>query len=504
MRRLSHLPSGMGTPDLLAEGSLPGAWGRRWRSEPDALIVWSDRWYTAGELDLLSRRAAAWLADAGLGVGDRILISAGPSIELIAFHVGALRSGLIVVPANTAYGRLELEHLVGDAEPAAAVFDDPARAAHLGTLPSVLIGPRGAGATDGSDQILADNCPALESSALDRSAPGDAAMLGYTSGTTGRPKGAVLSHGNLLSSAEALRLAWRWDSGDRLVLALPLFHMHGLGVGVHGTLLAGASMVLLPRFDVDAVIDAVTEHRATLFFGVPTMYARLAASPRLGELRDLRLCVSGSAPMPPELFARIRAASGQEVLERYGMTETVMNLSNPYEGERRPGSVGFPLPGVEMQLVEGEIVLRGPNVSSGYWRDEVATAAAFTDGWFRTGDVAEVDADGYVRIVGRNKELIITGGFNVYPREVEEALLDHPAVREAAVAGTPDPDWGETVTAFVVLDHEATADELIAHTTDRLAPYKRPRRVHFVASLPRNAMGKIQRDALVPEEIEPS
>ncbi|GAC1593526.1 MAG: acyl-CoA synthetase [Acidimicrobiales bacterium] len=501
----THLPVGIEPPDLLHEGSLPGAWGRRWRSAPDALVVWSEgRWYTAAEVDNLSRRAAAVLADAGLSVGDRLLVSAGPSIELIAFHAGALRSGLVVVPANTAYGRLELEHLVGDAEPGAGVFDDPARAALVGNVPAIVIGPQGPGDTDASHRILSDHGPGLEASALDRSTPGDPAMLGYTSGTTGRPKGAILSHGNLLSSAAALQLAWRWDRSDRLILALPLFHMHGLGVGVHGTLLAGASMVLLPRFDVDAVIDAVDEHQATMFFGVPTMYARLAASPRLSELGSLRLCVSGSAPLPPELFARIRSASGQDVLERYGMTETVMNLSNPYDGERRPGSVGFPLPGVEMRLLDGEILLRGPNVCSGYWRDEAATAAAFTDGWFRTGDVAEVDTDGYVRIVGRNKELIISGGFNVYPREVEEALLDHPAVREAAVAGTPDPEWGEIVTAFVVLDHSATADELIAHTTDRLAPYKRPRRVHMVKSLPRNAMGKIQRNSLVADTISPT
>ena len=504
-RPVPHLPAGTGAPELLAEGSLPGAWGRRWRSEPDALVVWNEgRWYTAGELDLLSRRAASRLADAGLSAGDRVLVSAGPSIELIAFHVGALRSGLVVVPANTAYGRLELAHLVADAEPGAAVLDDPARAVYVGSVPTILIGPPGSHGIDSIHRLLSDGDPGLEPSVLDRSTPGDPAMLGYTSGTTGRPKGAVLSHGNLLSSAEALRLAWRWDSRDRLVLTLPLFHMHGLGVGVHGTLLAGASMVLLPRFDVDTVLDAVEDHGATMFFGVPTMYARLATSPRLNELGNLRLCVSGSAPLPAELFASIRAASGQDVLERYGMTETVMNLSNPYDGERRPGSVGFPLPGVEMRLVDGEILLRGPNVCSGYWRDEAATAAAFIDGWFRTGDVAEIDADGYVRIVGRNKELIITGGFNVYPREVEEALLDHPAVREAAVAGTPDPEWGEIVTAYVVLDHDVTADELIAHTTDRLAPFKRPRRVHVVTSLPRNAMGKIQRSSLGAPTLSPS
>ena len=221
------------------------------------------------------------------------------------------------------------------------------------------------------------------------------------------------------------------------MLALPLFHIHGLGVGLHGTLLAGASAVLLPRFDPDAVLDAVAAHDATLFFGVPTMYARLAGSPRLAELGRLRLCVSGSAPLPPAVFDRLADGSGQRILERYGMTETGMNVSNPYDGERRPGTVGFPLPGVELRLADdGEVQLRGPNVFGGYWGRPEATAAAFTDdGWFRTGDIGEHDPDGYLRLVGRARELIITGGLNVYPREVEDVLLEHPGVAEVAVAG---------------------------------------------------------------------
>jgi malonyl-CoA/methylmalonyl-CoA synthetase len=286
------------------------------------------------------------------------------------------------------------------------------------------------------------------------------ALLCYTSGTTGAPKGAVLAHGNLLASAEALLLAWRWTDGDRLVLALPLFHLHGLGVGLHGTLLAGASAVLLPRFDVDAVLDAARDHQATLFFGVPTMYARLADSPRAGELARLRLCVSGSAPLPPTVFQRL--AGGDQ----------------------------------------GEVLLRGPNVFGGYWGNRSATAEAFDDdGWFRTGDLGSFDERGYLRIEGRSKELIITGGYNVHPREVEELLLEHPGVAEAAVVGAPSEEWGEQVAAFVVPTDPAAPpdrDELLAFAAERLAGFKRPRILRYVEALPRNALGKVQKYELRP------
>jgi malonyl-CoA/methylmalonyl-CoA synthetase len=312
----------------------------------------------------------------------------------------------------------------------------------------------------------------------------------------------VLRHGNLLASAEALRLAWRWVQDDRLVLALPLFHIHGLGVGLHGTLLTGASAVLLPRFDPDAVLDAARDHEATLFFGVPTMYARLAGSPRVGELASLRLLVSGSAALPPTVFERLAERAGQRPLERYGMTETVMNVSNPHDGERRPGTVGLPLPGVELRLAEGdgEVLLRGPNVFDGYWRNPEATAEAFdADGWFRTGDLGSLDERGYLRIEGRSKELIITGGYNVHPREVEELLLEHPGVAEVAVVGTPSEEWGEVVTAFVVATDPGDPPdegELLALAAEQLAPFKRPRLVRYVESLPRNALGKVLKHEL--------
>jgi malonyl-CoA/methylmalonyl-CoA synthetase len=413
-------------------------------------------------------------------------------MELVVAYLAAQRLGLVVVPANTAYREREIAHVVGDAEPRGAIVDDPRRgewaaAAAGGDL--LVVGP----------EVDLPDGPAPE---LDAAGRGDPALICYTSGTTGAPKGAVLRHGNLLASAAALRLAWRWVEDDRLVLALPLFHIHGLGVGLHGTLLAGASAVLLPRFDPDAVLDAARDHEATLFFGVPTMYARLAGSPRVGELGGLRLLVSGSAALPPTVFERLAERAGQRVLERYGMTETIMNVSNPYDGERRPGTVGLPLPGVELRLAEGdgEVLLRGPNVFDGYWRNQEATAEAFDDGgWFRTGDLGSFDERGYLRIEGRKKELIITGGYNVHPREVEELLLEHPGVAEVAVVGTPSEEWGEVVTAFVVAaDPGDPPDEgeLLAFTAERLAPFKRPRLVRHVESLPRNALGKVLKHEL--------
>ena len=474
--------------------TLPETWAAHFDADPERPVLWEERrgWVRAGDLDRNSRRVAARLAGAGLRPGDRILMSAATVVELVEAHVAALRLGLVVVPANTAYREREIAHLVGDAAPRAAVVDDPDRAAWIRRAGAdvLVVGPdvdlpQGRGRTP----------------VLDAVSPSDPAIIGYTSGTTGAPKGAVLSHGNLLASSESVRLAWRWTADDRLVLALPLFHIHGLGVGVHGTLLAGASAVLLPRFDPDAVLDAAATHEATLFFGVPTMYARLALSARVGELRRLRLCVSGSAPLPPATFERLADASRQRVLERYGMTETGMNVSNPYDGERRPGTVGFPLPGVELRLADtGEVHLRGPNVFGGYWRQPEATAAAFTpDGWFRTGDIGGLDPDGYLRLIGRARDLIITGGLNVYPREVEDVLLEHPAVAEVAVAGLPDPEWGEVVAAWIVPARGATPPaetELAAFAGDRLARFKCPRRVVVVDTLPRNALGKVLRHEL--------
>jgi malonyl-CoA/methylmalonyl-CoA synthetase len=487
-----HLPPGVDpdSVDLLARRCLPAAWAANWAAAPDSPVVHDDHgWITNRELDVRTRRVAGRLAGAGVRAGDRLVLSAGTSVDLVVAHVAALRLGLVVVPVNGAYRSREIAHIVDDCAPAACIVDaDRAELFAAATSDGCLvITPR-------------VDLPDVEPPALDRSASNDVALLCYTSGTTGAPKGAMLTHGNALASCEALRIAWRWTANDRLVLALPLFHVHGLGVGLHGTLLCGGSTVLLPRFDGDDVLDAARDHDATLFFGVPTMYARLAANARVAELARLRLCVSGSAPLPASVHDDLTTRAGVRVLERYGMTETIMNVSNPYDGERRAGTVGFPLPGVEVRLDDpsDEILLRGPNVFPGYWGREEATRDAFTaDGWFRSGDVGARDPDGYLRIVGRAKELIISGGYNVYPREVEDVLLEHPAVAEVAVVGEPSDEWGEVVVAVVVpATDDRDADALLAFAAEELAPYKRPRRVRYVDALPRNALGKVVRAEL--------
>ena len=508
-----HLPRGreMAVADLSSEGTLLAAWSRRWSEAPGALL-WlepslsdagrsdpdrpSGRWWTAGEFDVATRRAAGRLRAAGLGAGDRVVWSTSSSVASLVAHVGALRAGLVVVPANTSYSERELAHIVGDVGASAAIVDraDQAEWVRRGAPgPVVVTGP---------DLDLPDGDPGT----VDAAAPDDPALICFTSGTTGVPKGAVLRHRNLLAATEAVVVAWRWTAEDRLVHCLPVFHAHGLAVGVYGTLLAGASAVLLPGFDPGAVAAAAEDHATSLFFGVPTMYHRLVGSGQIGRLSAPRRCVSGSAPLSAELHGAVTAASGIVVLERFGMTETLMNVSNPYEGERRAGTVGFPLPGVEVRLAgDGEILVRGPNVFDGYWERPQANAEAFVvaddadlgrSPWFRTGDVGE-EADGYLAIRGRTKELIISGGFNVYPSEVEDVLARHPAVAEVAVTGTASAEWGEVVTAWIVADGPSpTVEDLARFTRSTLAPYKRPRLVHVVDELPRNALGKVVRSRL--------
>jgi len=497
-----HVPRGaeLSPDDLVADGSLVAAWTRNWGSDPQGLVLHdpAEGWLTAGDLDARTRRVAARLRAAGLRSGERVLLSGPNTADVVVAHIASLRLGAVVVPVNGAYREREVAHIVHDASPRIAIVDDPA-------WPAWVTAASGGTVVTTSKVELDEprDDPGADAD-LDQVAGGDPAVIGYTSGTTGAPKGAVLSHANLLAGAASVRCAWRWTRHDRLVLCLPLFHMHGLGVGLHGTLLTGGSAVLLPAFDVDAVLDAVRDHHATLFFGVPTMYHRLATSPRAAELAALRLCVSGSAPLPATLHETLESAAGVRVLERYGMTETVMLVSNPYDGERRAGTVGFPLPGVDLRLATtGEVEVRGPNVFAGYWNRPEATDVSFTeDGWFRTGDLGEIDADGYLRIVGRSKELIISGGFNVYPREVEDVLALHPAVAEVAVAGRASSEWGEEVTAFVVVRPGVVAprlEDLRTWARDRLAPYKLPRAVVVVDSLPRNALGKVVKGELPSE-----
>jgi malonyl-CoA/methylmalonyl-CoA synthetase len=476
---------GVDPVDLTAEGSLPSVFSRRWRDEPNRVVLvdGDGRDITAGELDARSQAVARRLAAARVRKDDRVLLSGSASADYVAAYCGALRAGFVVVPVNGAYTRRELGVIVEDSKPRAAILESAEMRSWIDAKRVVVTG---------MDVDIPDG-PAV---ALDEVGPFDPALLPYTSGTTGRPKGALLSHGNLLAGAEAVRLAWRWTEHDRLWLALVLFHMHGLGVGINGTLAAGSAAILRPRFDVEELCERANE--ATMYFGVPTNYARIVTSPNAKRLSSLRLCVSGSAPLSADMHREIEQRCGQVVLERYGMTETVMLVSNPYDGERRAGTVGFPLPGVDLHLDEDdEICVRGPNVFSGYWGNPEATDASFTgDGYFRTGDVGAIDDNGYVSIVGRAKELIISGGYNVYPREIEDVLREHPSVTDAAVVGTPSDEWGEVVTAYVVASDELDEGALIAFAAERLAPYKKPRIVHRIDEIPRNTMGKILRDEL--------
>ncbi len=507
-RKAWHIHGFDGSPaDLLVDQTLIGAWEGWVRSDPDHLVFSEDGgiWITASELHRQVTRVASSLEGRGLAVGDRVLMSCLPSVGLIVVHLAALSAGLVVVPVNTTFTAAELANIAAEATPRLVVLDDPSRFPNcpvdVVTAEQVV--------TTAKPVVVISNDTAVHRSSTNRRADNlraeDPALLVFTSGTTGKPKGALLTHGNLLSSAKALTIAWQWTPRDRLVLCLPLFHMHGLGVGVHGTLVAGASAVIVAKFSPDAVLDAAHRETATMLFGVPTMWVRLLDSPRVAEMAELRLCVSGSAALSPEVWEGLRDRAGQEIVERYGMTETVMNISNPLNGERKPGSVGLALPGVEVRLDHqgddgvGEIVLRGPNVFGGYWNRPDANEEALTDdGWFRSGDLGRFDADGYVTIVGRSKDLIISGGYNVYPRDVEDVLRAHPAIADASVIGEPSAEWGETVTACVVVrdGHTITGEDVLAFCSTHLAGYQRPRRIVFVEEFPRNALGKVVKTEL--------
>jgi malonyl-CoA/methylmalonyl-CoA synthetase len=478
----------------------------------------------AGGVALVQRWAAGF-RDAGLEPGDRVALYLENSLDFLGSYFGAQAAGGIVVLVNPQYRQVELRHILADAEVRFAVVDDSRRGELervVGDVPSlerIVVGrsdhaispPVAVGAVElVTADVFVDAGDAAE---LPRPASDSVALIAYTSGTTGRSKGAMLRHGNLVSNSRAVVEAWRWTDRDLLLLTLPLFHIHGLGVGVHGSIIAGGAIDLRRRFDATEVLDALGEGRVTMFFGVPTMYTRLIAEARnrSTQPRPIRLFVSGSAPLSAQTFGEFAEYFGQSILERYGMTETIMNLTNPYDGERRPGTVGQPFPGQEARIVDlqtraviaderaGEIQIRGPHVFNGYWRRPDATAEVFDrDGWFSTGDLGWRSRDGYYTISGRARELIITGGYNVYPREVEEVLQGHPAVAEAAVFGLPDPVYGEQVVAAVVACPVGTvqADELVEYCRDQLASYKKPRTIRFVDQLPRNALGKVQKHVL--------
>ena len=458
----------------------------------------------------MSARLAHALTAAGLSPGDRLAAQVAKSPAALALYAACARTGVIFLPLNTAYTDPELTYFVEDSG-ARMVVCDPARAEGLGSVARSV----GAALTTldaaGGGALMDDAAGRPDVHDPVARSGGDLAAFLYTSGTTGRSKGAMLTQDNLLSNARTLADLWRFTRDDVLLHALPIFHTHGLFVATNVTLAAGGSMIFLPGFDLDAILDALP--RATAMMGVPTFYTRLLDDDRFtGALtRHMRLFVSGSAPLLAETHVAFEDRTGHRILERYGMTETNMNTSNPYDGERRAGTVGHPLPGVELKVTDpetgdpvpagsvGQIEVRGPNVFKGYWQMPDKTAAELrADGFFVTGDLGSVDADGYVTIVGRGKDLIISGGYNIYPKEVELVLDDQPGVRESAVIGVPHPDFGETPVAVLVPASGAEPDlgAIEAAVRDRLARYKHPRRLVVADALPRNTMGKVQKNVL--------
>ena len=463
-----------------------------------------------GDLIEQSGRLANHLVSRGVKVGDRVAAQTEKSVPALVLYLAAVRAGAVYLPLNTAYTLNELDYFISDAEPALVVCD-PAKAEGISAL-AARVGAR-VDTLDAHGEGSLTEGAARCAAAFETAAQGgdDLAAILYTSGTTGRSKGAMLSHDNLASNSLTLVDFWRFSRDDVLIHALPIYHTHGLFVASNVTLFARASMIFLNRFDPNQVIDLMA--RATVLMGVPTFYTRLLQSPRLDRdaTRHMRLFVSGSAPLLADTHREWSARTGHAVLERYGMTETNMNTSNPYDGDRVPGAVGLPLPGISVRVTDpdtgtslaaetiGVIEVKGPNVFKGYWRMPEKTKAEFRgDGFFITGDLGKIDAKGYVHILGRGKDLVISGGFNVYPKEVESEIDAMPGVIESAVIGVAHPDFGEGVTAVVVADKKAALTEqaIIKALDGRLAKFKMPKRVMFVDDLPRNSMGKVQKNVL--------
>jgi malonyl-CoA/methylmalonyl-CoA synthetase len=461
-------------------------------------LEFQDAAYTFGDIDARSNRLAQLLARRGLKTGDRLCIYLANCLEMIDLYLACVKLGVIFVPINILYRERELAHILTDAEPAAVV--------------SATAFPSTAPIWNSAD-LTRESAPLPNQRpqvALDGDTP---AGIIYTSGTTGVSKGAILTHNNMAANALNLLTCWQISSADRFLLTLPLFHVHGLGNGLHSWLISGCRTRLLERFEHQKATAEFLDFRPTLFFGVPAMYVRLLdfAPEEAREIGGfMRLFVSGSAPLPAQIFEEFRERFGHAPLERYGMSETLMNISNPYTGERRPGSVGLPLPGVSVRLLDpegrpvsdgevGEVYLKGPNIFAGYWRRDDATRAAFVGEYFRTGDIATRSHDGYYTLCGRKSDLIISGGFNIYPREIEEFLQEQDGVAEAAVAAAPDRVRGEVPVAYVVTTRAIDVQILEAACREKLASFKIPRAFIFVDKLPRNALGKVQKH-LLPKE----
>jgi len=460
----------------------------------ETALEFRGREWTFGELEASSNRLAHHLKASGFQVGDRLGVYLANCVELIDAYLAAIKLGLIFTPINALYREWEIGHILADAEPR-TVLTNHSLSSHLPSGQDVLLVEELEHRLD-EQPSERPTCPAT----------GDTiAALVYTSGTTGQPKGAAITHNNLAINALILNTCWLLAPSDRMLIALPLFHINGLANGLHTWLTVGFRVRLLERFRKETVLEDFTDFRPTFFFGVPTMYVRLLDAPAevagaIGE--GMRLFVSGSAPLPSDVIERFRRLYGHTILERYGMTEALGIMANPYSGERRAGTVGTPLPGVSIRLSEGEhgeVLVKAPTLFAGYWRDDESAKATFTsDGYFKTGDVAERADDGYYTLQGRKSDLIISGGFNVNPREIEALLKEQPGVAEAVVVGEADPVRGERPVAFLLSDPNVRVDVevLRAACQENLASYKTPRDFRFVEKIPRNALGKTQRHRL--------
>jgi len=473
--------------------------------------------FTYAELDELIQRTMVYLSDLGVEPGDRVALQLTKSLDFILLHLATVRLGAITLPLNLAYPPEELKYFLSDSG-AKLFFALETSKDKISTILSELPDLQDCIFLDPSEpdqfnSLIADKKKPIPDSQLPEIDLQDTAIIIYTSGTTGRPKGAEITHGNIQSNLEALHTAWGWRSDDVLLHILPIFHVHGLFVAMHGALHAGATTQMMRTFDERITLKNLVERKCTVLMAVPTIHRRLISvpDPEGFDLSHVRLITSGSDRLPDEVFTGFQKIFGHTLLERYGMTETGMNCSNPLHGERRIGSVGLPLPGVEVRIAGsesgkplpdgeiGDLQLRGPNVFSRYWRQPEKTSESFSeDGWFQTGDLGYREPDGYITLCGRSKDLIISGGLNIYPPEVERVLVEHPAVGTCAVIGCPDDEWGESVTAIVVLgkDKSVSETELIAFCRERLATFKSPKSIIFHDALPRNAMGKVQKVTL--------
>ena len=477
---------------------------------PDKVAIeFEDQRVTFKEIDLQANKVANAFQSIGIVKGDRVAQFMPNSLELVYSLVGNFKNGSIIVPMNINFKEQEIHHILHDSG-AKAIITDMERLPIVKNILSKLLDLKHIILVDGKEEGTY-NFNEITKNASDKEPltvikDEDYSIIFYTSGTTGKPKGAALNQTNITSNVKALAQTWKWTEVDILLLTLPLYHIHGIGVALCGSLYIGNFTILRKKFVAEEVLETIQKRKVTLFMAVPTMYFKLLEVEGLEkyDLSSMRLFVSGSAPLSRELFYKLKKAFGHEVLERAGMSESEMNFSNPYDGERIPGSVGPCLPGVKVRITdknyndvpvgtEGEILIKGPNVFNGYWNKPAYNKQVFKDGWFVTGDVGKIDEKGYVYIIGRSKDVIKSGGINIYPREIEDVIESMPQVMECAVVGVPDKEFGESVKAYVVLNpgSKLSDDDVIAYCKEKLASFKKPKFVDFIDSLPKNTMGKI-------------